>query len=77
MVLTNHSVPDLFEQLGLPNVDSYIQGFVSSHRPLPGELCLADAHFWNDTQACFLRTALAEAADWAEVVDQLNVMLHE
>jgi hypothetical protein len=38
---------------------------------------LADAPFWSQAQAQFLREEIYEDADWAEVVDQLNLMLRE
>jgi Protein of unknown function (DUF2789) len=77
MDLTNHSVADLFAQLGLPNEERDIQAFVTAHRPLPGGARLADAPFWTEAQAQFLRDEIRDDADWAEVVDQLNLMLHE
>jgi hypothetical protein len=77
MDLTNHSVRDLFAQLGLPNEEADIQAFVALHRPLPGGVRLADAPYWTEAQARFLRDEVREDADWAEVVDQLNLMLHE
>lgn len=76
MELTNHSVNDLFAQLGLPNDDSDIERFVATHHQLSGDARLADAPFWTASQARFLREEILEDADWAEVVDQLNVMLH-
>jgi hypothetical protein len=76
MELANHSVHDLFAQLGLANEDADIERFVASHGPLAGGTKLADAPFWSDTQARFLRDEILEDADWAEVIDQLNVMLH-
>jgi hypothetical protein len=77
MDLTNHSVRDLFAQLGLPNEEADIQAFVALHRPPPGGVRLADAPYWTEAQARFLREEVREDADWAEVVDQLNLMLHE
>jgi len=77
MDLSNHTVADLFAQLGLPNEEADIQNFVATHRPLPGGTRLADASFWTEAQARFLRDEFREDADWAEVVDQLNLMLHE
>ena len=77
MQLTNHSVPELFAQLGLPNEETDIQAFVEAHRPLPGDARLADAPFWTEAQARFLRQEILEDADWAEVIDQLNLMLHD
>lgn len=77
MNLSQHSMSDLFAQLGLPNEEADIRDFVATHRPLPGGLRLADASFWTDTQSRFLKDEILEDADWAEVVDQLNLMLHE
>lgn len=76
MELNTHRMSDLFAQLGLPNEEADIQSFVSAHRPLPGDARLCDAPFWNAAQARFLRDEILEDADWAEVVDQLNLMLH-
>ena len=45
------------------------------HSPLAQGCKLADAPFWDKAQAAFLREEITEDADWAEVVDQLNLML--
>ena len=76
MDLSMPSMSDLFWQLGLPSDAADIQAFVASHRPLPGGARLADAPFWTEAQARFLGEEILEDADWAEVVDQLNLMLH-
>jgi hypothetical protein len=75
MELTNHSLSELFRQLGLPSGAVDIEQFVASHRPLAGDIKLADAPFWTPAQSQFLREEINEDADWAERVDQLNVML--
>ena len=75
MELANHSIRDLFLQLGLSSEQEDIDRFIASHRPLPDGTKLADAPFWTLGQAQFLREELNEDADWAEVVDQLNLML--
>lgn len=75
MELTNHSLSELFRQLGLPSGAVDIEQFVASHRPLAGDVKLADAPFWTPAQSQFLREEINEDADWAERVDQLNVML--
>ncbi len=75
MELANHTVADLFRQLGLPDGEAEIEHFVAAHRPLPDTVRLADAAFWTTAQAQFLRDEINEDADWAEVVDQLNLML--
>jgi hypothetical protein len=77
MNLSNHTLNDLFAQLGLPNDEADIEAFVATHRPLPGGARLADAPFWTDSQARLLRDETLQDADWAEVIDQLNLLLHE
>lgn len=70
-----HSLPALFKQLGLPSDPNGINAFVSTHSPLPAQLSLADASFWSTAQAAFLREEILEDADWAPIVDQLNLLL--
>jgi hypothetical protein len=71
-----HTLSSLFAQLGLPNDQAAISDFIASHRPLPDNMRLSDAPFWNDAQATFLREEILEDADWAMVIDELNVELH-
>ena len=66
---------DLFAQLGLPDDDANIRQFLVAHKPLAGDIKLADAPFWTPAQAAFLHEALLDDSDWAEVVDQLNTAL--
>lgn len=75
MDLTPNSLPALFQQLGLPNEQADIDRFVAQHRPLADEIQLADAPFWTSGQSQFLREEINEDAEWAEIVDQLNVLL--
>ena len=72
-----HRFTELFLQLGLPSDAQGIQQFLATHTPLAGELALADAPFWSAAQAAFLRQQLLADADWAELVDQLNLALRE
>ncbi len=72
-----HSLPALFQQLGLRADPTSIEKFVSSHSPLKADLKLHEAFFWTPAQAAFLRDEIIEDADWAEVIDQLNEMLHK
>ena len=51
MDLTNHSLPNLFRQLGLPSTQPEIDSFVAKHRPLRDEIELADAAFCTSAQA--------------------------
>lgn len=75
MELPNHTLGELFEQLGLPSDADSIEAFVASHRPLPDGMFVADAPFWTAAQAQFLREEINEDADWAEVVDTLGSLL--
>lgn len=70
-----HRFSDLFRQLGLPDDAASIERFIATHRPLPAGVALADAPFWNSSQAQFLREEIIDDADWAEVVDSLAAAL--
>lgn len=71
-----HSLENLFVQLGLDNSDASIDAFVQKHK-LAHDEKLQDAAFWTPAQSAFIQECLNEDSDWAEVVDQLNVMLHD
>jgi hypothetical protein len=75
MDLSNHTLEVLFAQLGLPNKPAEIEQFIAQHRPLAPDVEVADAPFWSAAQAQFLGEEITEDAEWAEAVDQLNVML--
>lgn len=72
-----YSLSGLFAQLGLPNSPGEIQQFITTHKPLPQAEPLANASFWTPSQASFLREALINDSDWAEIVDELNVLLRD
>ncbi|EKN45776.1 MULTISPECIES: DUF2789 domain-containing protein [Pseudomonas syringae group] len=76
MELPNPDLPGLFAQLGLDNDENSIDAFVAQHR-LPDEVKLIDAEFWTPQQAAFLKEELRADAEWAPVVDELNVLLHK
>lgn len=76
MEAPQHSMSDLFSQLGLPAAPGEIERFIKTHGPLPATVRLADAPFWAPTQAAFLRESLLVDADWCEVIDTLNEELH-
>ncbi len=76
MEATHHRFAELFAQLGLASDKESIGRFIETHRPLPASVALADAAFWTPSQAAMLRQQLSEDADWAELVDQLNLALH-
>lgn len=73
----DHPFSELFEQLGLAADEASIKAFLEQHAPLPPEMALYQAPFWNPAQAEFLYTALEEDADWAEVVDHLDASLRK
>ena len=70
-----HNLSSLFQQLGLDGSDEGIQSFLDDFSPLPSNVTLYKANFWTTAQAAFLKEAIDEDADWAEVVDQLDSML--
>mgnify|MGYP003154513082 CR=1 FL=1 len=63
MELPNKDLGTLFEQLGLPSDPASIDAFIASH--------------WSEAQGSFLKELLMDDAEWAPVVDELNVRLHE
>ncbi|MDP3537649.1 MAG: DUF2789 domain-containing protein [Azonexus sp.] len=71
-----HNLSNLFAQLGEANDEAAIARFIESHSPLSGSLRLHEASFWTPSQANFLREAILDDADWAEVADELNAELH-
>ena len=76
MFLANQTLPSLFAQLGLADDELSIKRFISQHSLASGTR-LYQADFWNQSQAQFIREAIYEDADWAEVIDQLDVMLRK
>lgn len=75
MDTSTHTMETLFDQLGLDSSPGAIEQFIREHRPLPAEMALADAPFWNDSQARFLRDGIRADSDWAEVIDDLDAQL--
>ena len=75
MQIELHDMRSLFAQLGLPSDDSAIDAYIAAHRPLAPDLDLADAPFWSEAQAEFLREELLVDADWASAIDDLNASL--
>jgi len=75
MELHQHTMTELFQQLGLGSSDDEIKQFVIEHRQRRDTELLHEASFWSSAQAAFLKQAIEEDADWSELVDQLDVML--
>jgi Protein of unknown function (DUF2789) len=76
MEMAFHRFSELFAQLGLDTDLGSIRSFIACHAPLAGDVRLEDAPFWTPAQARLLRESLTVDADWAEVVDRLNLALH-
>lgn len=72
----SHQFSKLFDQLGLPSDPELIQQFIQMHTPLSPDMLLEDAPFWTPDQASFLKDSIKNDADWAEIVDHLNLVLH-
>ncbi|MCG6312629.1 DUF2789 domain-containing protein [Vibrio vulnificus] len=77
MELHQHGMTELFEQMGLGSSSQDIEHFIQSHRHHRDTTPLHKASFWNKAQASFLRQAIEDDADWAELVDQLDAMLRK
>ncbi|MBF6629796.1 MAG: DUF2789 domain-containing protein [Comamonas sp.] len=71
------SFTTLFEQLGLESDPANIALFIKQHSPLDDTMHIYEAPFWTPQQAMLLKEKLKCDDDWAIVVDQLNVALHE
>lgn len=67
---------NLFSQLGIDSSDAAIAQFIFAHQ-LDEGTNLLDAPFWNDGQRQFLKEHVKMDDNWAMVIDQLNVALHQ
>lgn len=72
----DHTMNDLFAQLGLPNTDADIETFIKNNQ-LPEHVTLKEAPFFDEQQLMFIREKWKLDAVWALVIDELNVRLHE
>lgn len=77
MEMQNHSLASLFDQLGLDSSDQGIRDFIRAHAPIIGTKALHEAHFWTPSQSLFLKKAKEDDADWADIVDRLNIILRQ
>ena len=75
MDTTAHTLRTLFAQLGLDSNEQAIKQFIYQHKLAPG-MAIQDAPFWNSAQASFLRESLKQDAEWCEIIDELNTLLH-
>lgn len=72
-----HTIEALFAQLGLDHSSAGMNEFIAKNSPIPAQAALHEAPFWNASQASFLQQMKQHDADWAEIVDQLDVMLRD
>ncbi len=72
-----HRFTELFRQLGLNAEPAAIAAFIQAHAPLAPDARLEDAPCWSPAQARFLREEILKDADWAELIDQLNLALRQ
>ena len=77
MDVTPKTLNMLFAQLGLPDDEASIEDFIQSHSPQHPDRPLWEENFWTPAQAEFLKESWEEDADWAEVADELNALLHK
>lgn len=75
MHTSQHTLSNLFAQLGLPAEPAAVDDFIAAHRPLGNGVALYRAPFWTSAQRDFLKEEIIEDADWAGVIDELNVRL--
>jgi Protein of unknown function (DUF2789) len=73
----NHSMTELFDQLGLPSDEASIASFIESNHPLEMATRFYDAAFWTPAQAAFIKQNMANDGDWAILIDSLNVSMRE
>ena len=74
MDTNRHTLSVLFAQLGLANDTLSIKKFLAAHE-LPAAVSIAEAPFWNPSQAAFLAEELTEDSEWAELIDELANLL--
>ena len=74
MNICSYDLPTLFDQLGLPSDNASIDYFITSHE-LPTGISLVNATFWTPSQARFLKEAIEQDAEWAEVTDMVAILL--
>ena len=72
---SSHTLPCLFDQLGLDSSSEGIKMFIAKHKGIPSDIRLANADCWNISQTDFLQEAINEDSDWSEVVDSLDTLL--
>ena len=75
MDLSEHTLNNLFQQLGLPDSAQEINNFIASHKGIDKMIPLHEADLWSTAQAAFLKESMEQDSDWVEVIDHLDAML--
>jgi len=75
METTDHSLSDLFKQLGLPQEPEAVAQFIAQHQGACRHCSLLEAPIWTPSQLAFLNEAIAQDADWAGVAERLQADL--
>jgi hypothetical protein len=65
----------LFQQLGLDGTNKAVAHFIDKNAPIANDVEPHGADFWTGSQSECLKKMVDEDADWAEIADQLNVLL--
>lgn len=76
MDTSEHTLPTLFDQLGLDSSEQAIQTFIRQHR-LKDNQPLDKAPFWSVSQAQFIRESWENDAEWVDAVDHLDTLLRD
>ena len=74
MNLHQPNMTDLFKQLGLSSDELHMKRFIERHQ-INSHADLLTAIFWTPDQREFLKEAIAEDSDWAEIVDEFANLL--
>lgn len=75
METTDHSLSDLFKQLGLPHEPDAVARFITQNQGACRHCSLLEAPIWTPSQLAFLSEAIAQDADWAGVAERLQADL--
>lgn len=76
MITVQPTMTALFEQLGLDSSPESIEAFFSRHHLQP-EVDVSEADFLSFEQRLTLARMRDEDAEWAEIVDTMETLLHK
>jgi len=71
---SEYSMNNLFAQLGLDSSDKAINEFINENQLAEGE-SLKGSKIWNDSQRAFLQEEWNKDSMWAQIIDDLNLLL--